>query len=273
MSTAGGGLAKALRDGKAIGCTAVQVFTSSPQQWYAKEISDLAVKEFHAAREATGIFDVVSHDSYLVNLCSADEELRAKSYNGLKQEIERCDRYGVKFLVSHMGKYKGWEGDEAMPLLIDVTKKLLDDTPESVTLLMETTAGQGSAVNSTFEEIARILDALKRPERLAVCLDTCHIFVAGYDIRTEENYEMVFKYFDHLIGLDKLKVIHCNDSQKGLASKIDRHADIGKGEIGPKAFEMLVNDPRFERTPILLETPDNGVGHEENIKTLRSYIP
>ncbi len=266
------GYGNAVREGKRIGCDAVQIFTSSPQQWRAKEITDAMVEDLRAAREETGIRQIVSHDSYLINLCSVDEEHAAKSFQGLKGEIERCARLEIPWVVSHMGSSKNQTEAEALPKLAQAALELLRETPDSVTLLMETTAGQGSALNAKFEQLAEILERCGNPDRLAVCLDTCHVFVAGYDLRDEVSYEATFARFDALIGLEKLKVIHCNDSKKPLGSRVDRHAHIGEGEIGPNAFERLVNDPRFENVPILLETPEAPEGHERNLQTLRSYL-
>ena len=267
-----GGLDKALTNGKAIGCDAVQVFTSSPQQWHAKPVTTEMVAAFKKAQVETGLTDVLSHDSYLINLCSALDEQRQKSINGLKGEMGRCGQYGIEFVVSHIGARTGQEEELALTKAAEGIKEVLADTPESVVLLMETTAGQGSALNSKFEEIARLLDLVKNPKRLCVCLDTCHIFVAGYDVRTQETYEKTFTEFDRIVGLKNLKVIHCNDSKKDLGSKVDRHEHIGEGCIGPECFRLLVNDKRFENTPILLETPEAPEGHEKNLKTLRSYI-
>lgn len=271
MSTSKG-MGAALRAGKAIGCTAVQVFTSSPQQWRAKEVTREMVADFKNAQAETGIDSVVSHDSYLIRLGSVDPELREKSFHSLKSEIERCALYGIPYVVSHMGSSKGQTEVEGLRGIIEATEQLLAETPESVTLLMETTAGQGSDLNYRFEHLAAILEFLKNPDRLAVCLDTCHIFVAGYDIRTQEAYERTFAEFDRIVGIGKLKVIHCNDSKKGLGSKVDRHEMIGEGEIGGEAFRCLVNDPRFERIPILLETPGGPEEHEKDLQTLRGYI-
>lgn len=271
MSTAKG-LGDAVRAGKKIGCTAIQVFTSSPQQWRAKEVSKEMVADYQKALKETGMECTVSHDSYLIRLSSVDPELREKSYNGLKGELERCALYGIPYVVSHMGSSKGQTEIEGLRGIVEATEKLLAETPDSVTLLMETTAGQGSDLNYRFDHLAAIIELLKAPPRLGVCLDTCHVFVAGYDIRTEEAYEKTFAEFDRQIGISKLKVIHCNDSKKGLGSKADRHEDIGQGEIGPTAFKCLVNDPRFERIPILLETPGEVEDHVRNLETLRSYI-
>ncbi|HRF59381.1 MAG TPA: deoxyribonuclease IV [Fimbriimonadaceae bacterium] len=269
MPTAGG-LGKAVQRGHDIGCTAVQVFTSSPQQWKSKEVTDTMVQDLLAAEEATAIHSLVSHDSYLINLCAPDEELRSKSMGGLSGEIVRCARYGIPFVVSHMGAHVGQGEEVGLARVAESALTILAETPETVTLLMETTAGQGSCLNWRFEQLATILDLCKRPTRLGVCIDTCHIFAAGYDIRTPEAYEATFAEFDRLVGVATIKAIHANDSKHGLGSRKDRHEHIGKGEIGLEAFRCLVNDPRFEQTPILLETPDAETHHGENLAVLKS---
>ncbi len=266
-----GGLGKAVRDGKAIGCTAIQVFTSSPQQWKAKNITDAMVADFRAAKEETGIDVVVSHDSYLVNLCAPAEENRAKSIEGLKSELRRCAQYEIQWAVSHIGAHMGQGIEEGLKIAAEGVKEVLADT-ENTIILAETTAGQGSSLDSQFEEIANLFDLAGNPDRLRVCLDTCHIFAAGYDIRTPEGYETTFSEFDRLIGLDKLKAIHCNDSKKPLGSRVDRHENIGDGEIGPTAFELLVNDPRFFQVPILLETPNAPEWHSKNLEKLIGMV-
>jgi deoxyribonuclease-4 len=265
-----GGLGNAVRQGKEIGCTAIQVFTSSPQQWYSKPISTENVVDFKDAQKETGLTKVVSHDSYLVNLSAFDEAIAAKSHKSLQDEIFRCALYGIEYLVSHMGSHKNQTEGEALVRVAEATSQILDDTPETVTLCMETTAGQGTDLNSKFEQLAMILELCKGHPRLRVCLDTCHIFVAGYDIRTEETFNQAFEQFDKIIGLDRLKVIHCNDSKRELGSHIDRHEDIGKGFIGDEAFRCLVNDPRFEDIPILLET--EAEKHVENLQHLKDLI-
>ena len=267
-----GGVGNGLRSGKAIGCTAVQVFTSSPRQWYAAPVPDDRIADFKAARVETGIESVVSHDSYLVNLCAPDHELAAKSYRALKDEIERCARYGIEFVVSHMGAHKGAGEGAGLLGVAEATKRMLDETPDTVTLCMETTAGQGTDLNWRFEHLAVILEQVGGHPRLGVCLDTCHIFVAGYDIRTPEGYAHTMDEFQRLVGFDRLKVVHCNDSKKDLGSKVDRHEAIGQGCIGPEAFRCLVNDPRLENTPILLETPGDEGEHAENLATLRGFL-
>jgi deoxyribonuclease-4 len=267
-----GGLGNAVRDGHAIGCTAVQVFTSSPQQWKAKPVSDEMAADFKKAKGETGIEVVVSHDSYLVNLCAPDEAKRRQSIEGLIAEMDRCAKYGIGFTVSHMGAHMGQGEEEGLKIVAESAREVLDRTDPSVTLLMETTAGQGSSLNFRFETLAWLIDALKGDSRLCVCLDTCHIFAAGYDISTNEGFSSVFAEFERLIGFERLKAVHCNDSKKALGSRVDRHDHIGEGLIGPIPFQMLVNDDRFEKIPILLETPDAPEGHARNLATLKSYI-
>lgn len=262
-----GGLGAAVRAGHAMGCTALQVFTSSPRQWYSAPVSDEQILDFHRAREETGIVDVVSHDSYLINLCAPTPEIAEKSFQGLKGEIERCARYGIDRVVSHLASYKGQDPGETLLVVAERVLEVLAETPDSVTLLMETTAGQGSSINSRFEELAILLEQTKGHPRLGVCLDTCHVFAAGYDIRTDEGYAKTFAEFDALVGLDRLRAIHVNDSMKPFGSRVDRHADIGEGEIGLRAFELLVNDERFRRVPMLLETESER--HQENLDRLK----
>ena len=252
-----------------MGCTAIQVFTSSPRQWYSAPLAPEQIADFKRAEEETGLTAVVSHDSYLINLCAPTPEIAEKSFEGLKGELVRCSKYGIKWVVSHMGSYKDQDPGESILRVCEATAQLFAETPDDVTLLMETTAGQGSSLNSRFEELALILDQLKGHPRLGVCLDTCHVFAAGYDIRTDEGYDKTFAEFGRLVGFDRLKAIHCNDSQKALGSRVDRHADIGEGLIGPHAFQRLVNDERFTHTPILLETETEH--HQENLDRLKSY--
>jgi deoxyribonuclease-4 len=269
-----GGLQNAIQGGFEIGCTAIQVFTSSPQMWKSSPVTPEKVRLFKQAVQETGIDPnaIVCHDSYLINLCAPDDDLRQKSIEGLKSELERCALYGIPYTVSHMGSHVGQGEGPALGVVAESTLRVLAETPETTTILMETTAGQGSSLNYRFEHLALLLELTGAPERLAVCLDTCHIFSAGYDIRTDETYDRTFEEFGRLIGFDKLKAIHCNDSKNPLGKRVDRHEHIGEGHIGPRAFQRLVNDPRFERVPILLETPDAPEGHVRNLETLRSYM-
>lgn len=267
-----GGLHNAILSGKKIGCTAVQVFTSSPQQWKAKPVTDEMAAQFKQALVETGIEKVVSHDSYLINLCAQDPEKREQSIGGMKAEIERCARYGIPLVVSHMGAHMGQGEECGIQGISESIARVLAETPDTVTVCMETTAGQGSCMMAKFEHLAAVIDRLQDSPRLAVCLDTCHIFSAGYDIRTPETFLATFDEFDRIVGMDRLKAIHCNDSKKGLGSRVDRHANIGEGEIGECAFELLVNEPRFESVPILIETPSENEGHERDLAKLTSFF-
>jgi deoxyribonuclease-4 len=240
--------------------------------WKSKPVTDEMVAAFKAARAETGITEVVSHDSYLINLCAPDEAKRVQSMEGMKGEIERCARYGIDRVVSHMGAHVGQGEEVGLEGVAKSIRQVLDETPDSVTVCMETTAGQGSSLMFKFEHLAYVIEALKGDKRLAVCLDTCHVFAAGYDIRTEETYAHTFGEFDRIIGIDRLRVIHCNDSKKGLGSRVDRHAHIGEGEIGEEAFRLLVNDARLANVPILLETAIEDNGHERDLAKLRSFI-
>jgi deoxyribonuclease-4 len=266
-----GGMGNALRNGKEIGCTAVQVFTSSPQMWKASAVTPEKVADFNKAKVETGITEIVTHDSYLINLCAEDPAMREKSIKGLTDELCRSHLYGIRYVVSHIGAHTGRGFDAVAKSAADGMLEVLHNTPDDVMLLMETTAGQGSALNSRFEELAQLLELTGGHKRIGVCVDTCHIFVAGYDIRTEATFEKTFSEYNRLVGFDRLRVVHCNDSKKGLGSKVDRHENIGKGEIGPKAFELLVNDKRFDHIPILLETDPTDDMHRKDIELLRSF--
>jgi deoxyribonuclease IV len=269
---ASGGLPKALRNAKEMGCTAVQVFTSSPQQWRSKPVTDEMAADFRAAVKETGLSALVSHDSYLINLCSTDPGKLEQSIEAMKSEIGRCSAYGIPYVVSHMGAHMGQGEELGLQKVAESLGRVLAETPPDVTVCMETTAGQGSALMAKFEQLTRVLDLLDWHERIGICLDTCHVFVAGYDLRTQETYQETWRQFDKTVGLPRLKVIHCNDSKKGLGSRVDRHAHIGDGELGDEPFRLLVNDPRFERVPIVLETEVEDQGHERDLAKLRSLM-
>jgi deoxyribonuclease-4 len=264
------GLGGAVRRGAAIGCTAVQVFTNNPQTWRAKKVTPPMVVDFRAALAETAIRHVVSHDSYLVNLCATDPVKRDNSIQGLIAEVTRCSTYGIWKVVSHMGAHLGTGADAAIPVVAESARQVLAETDPAVTILMETTAGQGSSLNATFEELARMRDAIDSP-RIGVCLDTCHIFAAGYDIRTPEGFARVIDQFDAVIGLDALQAIHVNDSLKPFGSRLDRHAHLGEGEIGPAAFRALVQDPRLADIPMMVETPDAETDHARNVAFLWAF--
>ena len=265
-----GGLGNALRNGKAIGCAAAQVFTSSPKQWYAAAISDEMVADFRTAKAETGIAQILCHDSYLHNLCSPDEDMARKSLESLKKEVMRCALYGIPYVVSHMGSHKGEGEAKGLMKVAEAALEILGDTPDEVMILMETTAGQGTDLNGRFEHLAMTLELCGGHPRLGVCADTCHLFVSGYDIRTPETWARTWGEFEKYVGFDRLRAIHCNDSKGTLGSRLDRHEHIGKGLLGEETFRMLVNDPRFEEVPIVIETNEPETMHAVNVAKLWS---
>jgi deoxyribonuclease-4 len=227
------------------------------------ELAD-AVKE-------TAMGPVVSHDTYLINLCAPDPEIRRKSREALARELQRCGQLGIPYVVSHMGAHQGQGVEEGLKTVAEEARAILAESPSEVTLLMETTAGQGSSLNARFEEIASLLDQCAGASNLAVCLDTCHVFASGYDISSAEGYSATFEEFERLVGVSNIKVVHVNDSLKPMGSRVDRHAHLGEGLIGPTAFQCLVHDPRFENIPLLVETPDAETMHQENVARLWNW--
>lgn len=270
MPTAGG-LDKALRRGAEIGCTAVQVFTSNPRMWKAPALTEDTIAAFDLARKETRIQAIASHDTYLVNLCATSDEIREKSIASLIAELGRCAQLAIPWVVSHIGAHMGQGEVAGMRLAAENMVQVLEATPASVMLLMETTAGQGTTLNWRFEHLAQLLEFVEGNARVGVCLDTCHVFAAGYDIRTPEGYEATFTEFSRTVGIERLKVIHCNDSKMPLGSKRDRHEHLGEGEIGPAAFQLLVKDSRFESVPIIVETPDAETEHQRNVASLWNW--
>lgn len=273
MPTAGGHH-NAIADGVAIGCRSVQIFTASPRQWRAPSIAPEVAEKFKQVVRESGITKTVAHDSYLINLAAEPgSDVLTKSRAAFRAEIERAEALGVDFLVSHPGAHVGAGEDVGIARLIESLDIIHAETAGAkVRVAIETTAGQGTYLGGRFEQIARILSGVKDPARLAVCLDTCHVFAAGYDIRTPEVYEETMRLFDEIIGVKNLQVIHANDSQKVLGSHADRHAHIGEGEIGLEAFRLLVNDPRLAGLPVIVETPESETMHEVNVKRLHDLM-
>ncbi|HEY7168500.1 MAG TPA: deoxyribonuclease IV [Candidatus Binatia bacterium] len=274
MSIAGG-VGNALLRGKQVDCDAIQIFTKSSRQWAGVPYSKDEIAFFKKNRKETGIKSVIAHDSYLLNLGSPDDELRKKSIAAFIDEFERCEMLGVSNLVAHPGAHLGVgesEGIRTIARSIDEVHRACPGYTAKITL--EITAGQGSCLGYRFEQIARMMDATKKGDRLRVCFDTEHAFAAGYDIRSKEGYEQTFDEFDALIGIDRIAAFHLNDSKKELNSRVDRHDHIGKGLIGVNGFRLLLNDKRFWGIPMCLETPKGPDLKEdrENLALLRSLI-
>jgi deoxyribonuclease-4 len=272
MSVAGG-VPTAFARGESVGCTALQIFVKNANQWQGKPIPEEHVREFAAERARTGIGPVVAHASYLINLASPDPALRRRSIAALVDELERCERLGVDGLVLHPGSHVGEGASRGLRRVAGGASRALDSTRGfRVKLLLETTAGQGTNLGSRFEDLARIRAGVRAPERVGTCLDTCHVFAAGYDLRTADAVRRTLDAFDGICGLDTLGAIHLNDSLKPFASRRDRHAHIGEGEIGRAGFGAFLTDPRVQAVPILLETPKGDDLREDarNLKLVRA---
>jgi deoxyribonuclease-4 len=269
MSIAGGAY-NALISGAELGCTTIQIFTKSNNQWRAKPLSDEEVERFHEEQKRTGIKPVIAHDSYLINLCSPDVGLLTKSREAYLHELERCEMLKIPYLVTHPGGHMGQGEEWGIKRIAESIDWLHAQAPDlKVKIALECTAGQGTGLGYKFEHLAGIMDQSKDPERVRVCIDTCHLFAAGYDISNEKGYEQTINEFDRIIGLKHLVAIHLNDSKKPLGSRVDRHDHIGQGQIGEKAFGFFMNDKRFEKIPKLLETPKENDMDRVNLAKLR----
>jgi deoxyribonuclease-4 len=272
-----GGYYKAAEAAQALGCETVQIFSKAPSQWRGKEITDDEAGRFREAVSAAKLTHVTVHDSYLINLAAPANSLWQKSVAAMTDEIRRADQLGATYLVAHPGAMLDAPEEEAIGRIVIAVKKVFDDTPDAkVMLLLETTAGMGSTLGHRFEQLAAMLDGVRDSRRLGVCLDTCHIFAAGYPIADLKDYQATFDQFDRVIGIDRLKAFHVNDSVKGLGSRVDRHAGLGLGMIGESAFRHLVNDPRFRDHPMFLETPKLASDKTEmdpiTLAKLRGYL-
>jgi len=272
MSIAGGIDLAPLR-GREVGCRTMQLFTKSSNQWRARPLPPEEIERYRANLRATGIAPAVAHDSYLINLASTDAELHRKSMAAFLEELERAEALGIPFLVTHPGAHVGAGEEAGLRQVANSIRELLKRTKDyQAQVIIETAAGQGTSLGHRFEQIAVLLDQIGLPERTGVCLDTCHIFAAGYDIRTPEGYADVLGAFDAIVGISCLKVIHLNDSKRELGCRVDRHEHIGKGNIGLDAFRCLLADPRLKGIPMILETPkddDFVLADRRNLDTLR----
>lgn len=282
MSVAGG-LPRAVERAVVHRCQALQVFAKNASQWRGRTIPAGEIREFRARVKASGIWPVVSHASYLINLATTDGALRAQSIAAMADEIDRAEALGLLGVVLHPGCYTVGNEADGLSSIAEALLGLLRERRRGRTMiLLEQTAGQGTALGATFEQLASIIAKMQDHRRVGVCLDTCHLLAAGYDIVSPEGYASTFKQFGRLIGFDRLKAFHLNDSKRPLGSRVDRHEHIGKGHLGLEPFRRLVNDRRFRDLPMLLETP-KGEGKasgpigvdpldERNLQTLRSLL-
>ncbi len=270
-----GGIYKAFERGESAGCRCLQVFTKNNNQWNAKPLTDEDIANYKTAQLKSNISPVIAHDCYLINLCAINPDTLKKSRDAMLDELQRCEMLGIPYLNFHPGAHMGKGEEEGIKLIIESLNIAHEQTKGfKVMSVLETTAGQGSAIGYTFEHLHKIISGVDEPHRMAVCVDTCHIFAAGYEINTETGYEKTFQEFDDIIGLDKLVAFHVNDSKKGCGSKVDRHDHIGQGAIGENGFRFLMQDERFISIPKILETPkgDDLAEDRINLATLRRLV-
>jgi deoxyribonuclease-4 len=270
-----GGVSTAIDRANELNFTAIQIFSKNNNRWKAKPLDEKEINSFKEKWDKSKIQFIVVHDSYLINLCAKDKALLKKSRNAFIDELKRCEQLGINYLNFHPGAHTGQGVEDGLKIIAESINFAHAETKNyNVKSMLETTAGQGTTLGSTFEQLQKIIDMVEEKERMCVCIDTAHIFAAGYDIKSEKEYRKTMKEFDDIIGLDLLKCFHMNDSKKELGSKVDRHEHIGKGFIGKEGFANIMNDKRISKIPKILETPKGKDMKEdiENLKVLRSLI-
>ena len=275
MSIAGG-LHKALERMEKIGGDCLQIFTRNQRQWHSRPLDALECQRFRQLLSRLGRPLVFSHASYLINLATSSRKLAEKSINALSMEIERCGQLGIPWVVIHPGSHRGEGVEKGIKNVIKNLDKVFSASgmASNVGILLETVAGQGTSIGSSFQEMASIIERSAHSSRIGVCIDTCHIFAAGYDIRKGSSYMDTIRRMDETFGLERIKLFHLNDSKKELGSRVDRHEHIGKGKIGEEGFRLLLNDKRFQNHPMILETPKGKDMKEdiENLHTLKKLL-
>ena len=273
-----GGLHRAIERSEIFSGTALQIFSKNNNQWVGKELTDDMCRQWHdvACGCAIPLEDMAIHDSYLINLCSPDPISFQRSFDAFVDEHQRAERLGIRLLNFHPGAAMSRDRESAIALIVEQVNRAHEATAGSGTIsVLEATAGQGTTIGYRFEELAAILRGVDDPDRVAVCIDTCHIFAAGYDISTEKGYEETLEELDAVVGLAHVRLFHLNDSKRECGSRVDRHEHIGKGHLGETPFRMLMADERFRSIPMVIETPKSADLHEdvENLDLLRSWIP
>lgn len=272
-TSAAGGVHNALYEGRDIGATTIQLFTSNQRQWHSRSLSLEAVELWQKALDETGLKSIMSHDSYLINLGAPDPEVLVKSRAAFREEIIRALQLDLAFVNFHPGAALKEGVEPCLDRIIESLKGVKDllAGKKKLRLLLEATAGQGSVVGAKFSELAYVIERVEHDIPIGVCIDTCHIFAAGYDIRTKKALDETLDDFDRTVGIKHLYALHLNDSQKGLACRVDRHADLGEGMIGIDAFKAIMQDARLVNLPKYLETPGGCEMWRKEIALLRSF--
>ncbi len=272
VSTAGG-IHNAIKNGDKLQGDAIQIFLANPNRWESKPPTTDVLEKFCEAWTESPIRSIIVHDIHLSNLASPKQDVLEKSRVVFKNQMELSHKTGIPHIVTHLGAHLGEGETFGLKLLSESFDLLLETTDApNVKVLLETTAGQGTNLGYCFEHLRDVIGMSKYPDRFGVCLDTCHVFAAGYDIRTKADCDNTFEKFNKIIGLERLNAFHINDAKSEFQSRVDRHEHIGEGNIGTTAFEYILNDPRFEETPLIIETPQMNTMHRKNLTTLRSLV-
>lgn len=268
-----GGLHKAIERGESIDCTVMQIFTKSNRIWFDKKISDAEAEQFKIAAKKSSIQSIVVHAGYLINIGSNKEKTEKLSTNALIDELNRCKQLGLKYLILHPGSHTGAGEEVCIQQIARNLDLVLEKSEGSVTILLETMAGQGTNIGYTFDHLEKIRSLTHHKKHIGFCLDMCHVFCAGYDIATEAGYKKTLHDFDAILGLEHLHAIHVNDSQTACNSRVDRHAPLGEGKIPIQTFKFLMNDKKLTHVPKILETPSDPQMHlwTEEIKLLKKF--
>jgi deoxyribonuclease-4 len=263
-----GGVSKAFARAEADGADCLQIFTRNARGWAARPLEEEEVRAFRSEARRTGK-PVAAHSSYLINCCSCDRDIRSKSWQALADELGRCERLGIPALIFHPGSHD--DADEGIRLVGEAMTRALEEVPGKVRLLVETTAGQGTSIGARFEELQALREQVPGAarRRVGVCVDTCHVHSAGYDLETEKGYEQTIAQLDRTVGLANVRAFHLNDSKKARGCRVDRHEHIGQGTLGVEPFRRIVNDARFAEIPGFVETESR---FKENIEVLRGLV-
>ena len=270
-----GGVSKAIERANKLNFSAIQIFTKNNNRWFSKPLEEDEIEKFRSLDDKSTVKFIVSHDSYLINLCSSNPEILEKSQNAFIDELTRCELLGIPYLNFHTGSHTGRGEDDGLKVISDSINIAHSKTKGfNISSMLEITTGQGTVLGYRFEQINKIIESIEEVERMSVCIDTAHMFAAGYDFRDEESYIKTMQEFDDIIGIDRLKCFHINDSKKELGSRVDRHENIGKGFIGLDGFRNIMNDKRLTTIPKILETPKGKEQLEdlENLEVLKNLI-